>query len=139
MKIMLKHIKQFSISGILFLFILMMGCDKPVMEKPDNLIPEDKMIEMMADIHLAESTYKNLRNRDSIVGKSTSADFYYSVLEKYEVADSTFEKSYVFYASKPRDFEKMYRQVMNKLNEMEQSFSGRKEDLLQLKPDETKP
>jgi hypothetical protein len=90
------------------------------------LIQEDKMIDMLADIHLAEATFNARRHRDSMVMKSSSADFYYSILEKYQVPDSVFEQSFVFYISQPRKFEKMYRQAMNKLNEMEQEYSGRK-------------
>lgn len=85
---------------------------------------------MLYDIHLAEATYNQMRG-DSIVRKSSSANFYYSVLAKYEVADSVFEKSFVYYASVPKNFEKMYREVMNKLSETEQEFSGRKNDVLE--------
>ena len=85
---------------------------------------------MLYDIHLAEATYNQMRN-DSIVRKSSSVNFYYSILAKYEVADSVFEKSFVYYASVPKNFEKMYREVMNKLGETEQGFSGRKNDILE--------
>ncbi len=88
------------------------------------------MVKMLYDIHLAEATYNHMRN-DTIVKKSSSANFYYSVLAKYEVADSIFEKSFVYYASVPKNFEKMYREVMNKLSETEQGFSGRKNDILE--------
>ncbi len=86
------------------------------------------MIKMLVDIHLAEATYQKMRF-DSIMKNFTSVDYYYSILEKYEVADSVFEKSFVYYASNPRQFEQMYRKVMNKLSEMEQQYSGRKEEL----------
>jgi predicted DNA-binding transcriptional regulator len=66
------------------------------------------------------------------LSKSSSANFYYSVLDKYQVPDSVFEKSFIYYASQPKKFEKMYRQVMNQLNEMEQEFSGRSNDILEL-------
>ena len=85
---------------------------------------------MLVDIHLAEATFNHRRN-DSIVRKSSSVNFYYSILEKYEVPDSVFEKSFVYYASNPKNFEKMYREVMNKLSETEQGFSGRKNDILE--------
>ena len=114
-----------------FLF-LFLSCEKQQVKKPESLIGKDKMIEMLTDIHIAEATLNNRRNQDSTLQNSSSADFYYSILEKYQVADTTFEKSFIFYASNPRDFEKMYRQVMNKLNEMEQEFSGRKNDMLDL-------
>lgn len=86
------------------------------------------MIDMLVDVHLADAAFIQMRN-DSIVKKSTSTNFYYSVLEKYHVPDSVFEKSFVYYASNPKNFEKMYREVMNKLSVIEQQFSGRKEEL----------
>ncbi len=113
-----------------FIVTTFVSCDKPVIEKPRHLVKEKQMINMLVDIHLAEATFNHMRY-DSIIRNSTSANFYYSVLEKYEVADSVFEKSFVYYASNPRNFEKMYRQVMNKLSETEQGFSGRKNDVLE--------
>jgi hypothetical protein len=85
---------------------------------------------MLVDIHLAEATYNHMRY-DSIIRNSSSVNFYSSVLAKYEVPDSVFEKSFVYYASNPKNFEKMYREVMNKLSEMEQGFSGRKNEILE--------
>ncbi len=120
-----------KIALLLFLaFVALVSCDKPVFEKPDHLIKEKKMINLLVDIHLAEATYNHMQ-QDSVVRKSSSANFYYSVLDKYNVPDSVFEKSFVYYASNPRNFEKMYREVMNKLGEMEQSYSGRKNDILE--------
>lgn len=86
------------------------------------------MINMLVDIHIAEATFNQMRN-DSLVKKSSSVNFYYSVLDKYQVPDSVFEQSLVFYASHPKHFEEMYRKVMNKLSEKEQEYSGRKEEL----------
>jgi hypothetical protein len=54
------------------------------------------------------------------------------VLEKHQVADTVFEKSYVYYASQPRKFEKMYRESMNLLNEMEEEFTGRRREQKEL-------
>lgn len=86
------------------------------------------MINMLVDIHMAEATFNQMRN-DSLVKNSSSANFYYSILDKYQVPDSVFERSLVYYASSPRHFEEMYRKVMNKLSETEQEYSGRKEEL----------
>jgi len=123
--------KQF----IIFVFLLtgFISCDKLPIEKPENLISEKEMIKMLVDIHIAEATFNHMRY-DSVMKKSTSADFYYSVLDKYQTPDSIFEKSFVFYASTPRQFEKMYQDVMNKLSETEQEFSGRKDELLEIDP-----
>jgi hypothetical protein len=122
-----------NLSILLFFSLFwIVSCDKPEVGKPENLIKEDKMIEMLKDIHLAEATFSNRRYQDTLLSKSSSANFYYSVLDKYQVPDSVFEKSFIYYASQPKKFEKMYRQVMNQLNEMEQEFSGRSNDILEL-------
>jgi len=113
------------------------SCEESVVPKPENLIKEKQMIEILVDIHLAEATYTKFRY-DSIMKNNSSANFYYSVLDKYEVADSVFEQSFIFYASIPKDFEKMYRKVMNELSQAEQEYSGRKEELLKFEGDEAK-
>lgn len=125
---------QFHI--VLFLMLLFLSaCDKPIVPKPKELIHEKQMIDMLVDIHLADETYKKFRN-DSIMENNSAENFYYSVLAKYEVPDSVFEQSYVYYASTPKDFEKMYRKVMTRLSEMEQDLSGRKDELLKFDEDD---
>ncbi len=63
------------------LFFAFASCNKKFIEKPKKLIKEKKMIEMLVDVHLAEATYREMQG-DSIVRNSSSANFYYSVLEK---------------------------------------------------------
>jgi peptide subunit release factor RF-3 len=116
---------------LLLLVFTIVSCDDSVIKKPENLIKEKQMIKMLVDIHLGEATYNHFR-RDSIMKNNSSANFYYSVLDKYQVPDSVFEQSFIYYASVPRNFEKMYQKVLNELSETEQEFSGRKEDLLEL-------
>jgi hypothetical protein len=120
---------------LVFLLTGFISCDKLPIEKPENLISKKDMIEMLVDIHIAEATFNHMRY-DSLIKKSSSADFYYSVLDKYQLPDSVFEKSFVFYASTPKQFEKMYQDVMNKLSETEQEYSGRKDELLDIDPEE---
>ncbi len=116
---------------ILFFWVLCFAaCDDSEVEKPENLIKESKMVDMLVDVHLAEATYYNRFHQDSTIANATSTDFYYSVLDKYSVPDTVFEKSLIFYLSKPKNFEKLYRKVQSKLSEMEQEFSGRKNELL---------
>ncbi|WP_167610192.1 DUF4296 domain-containing protein [Maribellus sediminis] len=119
--------KRFQILLFALVFAVV-ACDKPIMPKPKHLINEKQMIDMLVDVHLAEATYNKYRY-DSVMQDNSSANFYASVLDKYAVSDSLFEQSYVYYASLPKKFEKMYRKVLSKLSEQEQEFSGRKEEL----------
>ncbi|MCY1721256.1 DUF4296 domain-containing protein [Prolixibacteraceae bacterium Z1-6] len=116
----------------LVLIFALGACKKDeVIPKPKDLIKEKQMIDMLVDIHLAEATFNKFRY-DSIMQNNSSVNYYYSVLDKYQIPDSVFEKSFVYYASGPKNFEKMYRKVMNNLSQIEQEFSGRKEELLNL-------
>lgn len=115
----------------MFVLASLISCDKNIIEKPENLIKEKQIIDIIVDIHLAESTFNVRRYSDDLAKNSSSANFYYSVLDKYNVPDTIFEKSYVYYASQPRQFEKMYGEVMNRLNELEQRFSGRDNEELE--------
>jgi hypothetical protein len=125
--VMIKHL---IISGILS--IMLISCSKTPVKKPDNLLQESRMVSMLVDIHLAEAAFNTRRHRDSLVGRSSSADFYYSILQKHSIQDTVFEQSLVFYASQPRKFERMYRQVMNQLSEMDQEYSGRTTNMQEL-------
>ena len=120
--------RNIKIILIVSLIISFFSCDKEVFEKPKNLIKEKQMIELLIDIHLAESTFQQMRH-DTVFKKFSSADFYYSVLEKHHVTDSVFEKSLVYYASYPKKFEDMYREIMNRLSQMEKQYSGRRDEL----------
>ncbi len=124
---------------LILLIILFSACNKETtpFDKPKKLIKEKEMVNMLVDMHLAEATYNHFRN-DSTFQNLTSSVFYYSILDKYQQPDSVFEKSFVYYASNPRNFEKMYRKVMNKISEMEQEFSGRKLDPLEIDPTKMK-
>jgi hypothetical protein len=119
----------------LILVILTIGiasCDKTVFKKPEKLIPRKKMINILADIHIAESTFNSRRYQDTLLYKSESSHFYYSILKKYGYPDTVFEKSYVYYAGDPKNFEKLYRDVINILNEKEQYYSEKNKEAIDL-------
>lgn len=105
---------------VLAIFIVFSACDEPVVPKPKKLVPRDRMVEMLTDMHIAESVFQNRRYSRDQVFQFSEADFYYSILKKYNVVDTTFEQSLIYYSSYPKEFEKIYSRVLNKLNEMEQ-------------------
>lgn len=105
---------------ILAMVLVFSACDESVVEKPKKLVPRDRMVDMLTDMHIAESVFQNRRYSSEQVFQFTEADFYYSILKKYNVVDTTFEKSLIYYSSYPKEFEKIYSRVLNKLNEMEQ-------------------
>ena len=106
--------------------LLLWGCGESWIEKPEGLIPEKKMVDMLVDLHLADAMYQIKENR--LAGKNVkikSEDFYYSVLAKYNVPDSVFEKSIIYYSCFPKDFEKIYASVLDRVSQMKEEYSDK--------------
>lgn len=83
--------------------------------QPDNLIDTSKMASILTDVHLAESRVSRLG-----MGSVDSSNLVYKrlesrILRKHGVDTSTYETSYVYYSSHPREMEIIYKQVVAKL------------------------
>jgi len=91
--------------------------------KPDDLIGNKKMVNILYDLHLSESLshyYKgnNRKNQNGNKDKKTyfsSKDFYKDILDKYEISDSTLSTSILYYSSFPKKYEKIYAQVSERI------------------------
>ena len=114
--------KQFI---VILLFAAMLSglssCYNTSIEKPDKLIKKDKFVKMMVDIYLVQGIHIDLKV-DSIRKKITQTDLYYSVLKKYDVPDTVFIRSLIYYSSYPKEYEKMHIQIMDQLKEAELQY-----------------
>jgi len=114
--------KQFI--GIVLFAVLLSGlssCTGTSIEKPDNLIYKDEFVKMMVDIYLIQGINIDASKPDSLK-KITQTDLYFSVLKKYDVPDTVFIRSLIYYSSFPKDYEKIHTQIMNIMKEKEQQF-----------------
>jgi hypothetical protein len=115
------------LSQLLVLVLLISACGKSVEKKPSRLLSRDRMISILVDIHLAESVYQTSHYTNNSLKQYTESDYYYSILHKYKTADTVFEQSLIYYSGKPKEFEKIYSRVLNRLNEMQQEVAEKKE------------
>lgn len=98
-------------------------------DKPDNLVDPDKMARILTDVHLAEGRVSRLG-----VPSVDSANLVYKRLEKqilrrHRVDTLTYEKSYVYYSSHPREMEAIYKQVVAKLQQDDSTIRNRTKKL----------
>lgn len=114
---------------VLSLLFGLSGCYSTSIEKPQNLVPKDTFVKMMVDIYLVQSYNLDPEKLDSLK-KITQTDLYFSVLKKYEVPDTVFVRSLIYYSSSPKEYEKIHTQIMNNLKESEQQLKPK--DKLQL-------
>lgn len=99
---------------IVIAFILLLGCAS----NPEGIIPEDQFINVLVDIHKADGilAVKGYNvNRDS-----TKIELLYQdVINKHQITQKQFKLTMEKYTADPREFEKIYEQVSEKLSKME--------------------
>lgn len=92
------------------------SCSKEV-KIPEYVIPHDKMVIIIADIHILDGlfTVNNVRRKFA----KDSIDYYNAVFTNYGYTRSDFDTSINFYSNNIDEYDKIYEEVLNRLNEME--------------------
>ena len=83
-------------------------------DKPEGLLSEDKMVEVLIDIHLTEGL------TSAMPVAYDSSKVLYNLLEKdvfikHQVSDSVFTQSLLYYLQDPAEMEQIYSRVVDSL------------------------
>ena len=105
---------------LFFLFIFSVGCKTG--STPEGIIPEDKMVNVLTDMHLADGY------TSSIIDTTLVITTYKSLYKTYDIDSASFKKSLEFYAKDPIRLKAMYAQVAEKLGKLEK-FEQKKEQI----------
>lgn len=92
-------------------FIFVFSCAEKLMEKPENLIPKDKMVLILEDLTIlnaAKSTNAEILRKHKI----DPMDYIFS---KYGIDSIRFMESDFYYASLPAEYEIIYSEVEARL------------------------
>lgn len=107
--------RQTAVRWVLLLAALTMACQPPADDQPDNLIPEEKMAQVLTDIHLTEARVNKLGmpNTDSsaLVYKRLEAQ----VFTKHGIDTAAYRESYGYYAANPDRLARIYKNVVSRL------------------------
>lgn len=101
------------------------SCNNGAVEKPNNLLDEDQMVDMIYDLSLLDA----MRNQGSFSQKKypTSTEF---LKQKYKIDSLTFAKNTLYYASDLKKYKRIYDNVKKRLdNESKKANGGKKEAL----------
>lgn len=101
----------------LLLTIVMFSC-KPSM--PDKYLKPSEMADILFDYHLAEGMQNVLQNNDSIAMRA----YELSILNKYGVSKADFDSSLVYYTRHTAMLEKVYDDVVDRLNRESSLYGG---------------
>ncbi|MDQ3112412.1 MAG: DUF4296 domain-containing protein [Bacteroidota bacterium] len=127
---------RFLIVALLFLF----SCSQPepeAVKKPDDLIPEEQMVQVIADVHLLEAAL-NVRTpqvvrpagpfpktlevpRDTLI-KAVIVDpnapppiGWYDIFKKHGITKERYETSMAWYSAQPEKLNSLYDKVITEL------------------------
>ncbi len=106
------------------LILLFAGCStNPKGPRGYNIIPPGEMIDLLADLHYYDGLISQNDEITAGVDKD-STDLYRFIFEKHGVDRLKFEKSMNYYAFEPGNFERMYAEVIEKLNKRQTEISA---------------
>ncbi len=86
------------------------GCNNSSVEKPNNLIGKEKMVDILYDITVLEA----IKNQNVSGGISTKVGNEY-IYKKYKIDSVQFLKSNKYYAANIEEYKKMYEEVKARL------------------------
>lgn len=113
----------------------MISCNKEIVEKPDNLIPEDKMVDILFDIAIIKGDkIANVKTLPANSGVEFSEEY---ILKKYQIDSTQLSQSNIYYTSKFDLNLKIYNEVLERL-EAEKKLLSEGKDSLKLKIENTK-
>lgn len=100
--------------SLVFITIALMSCtSNTIMKKPEDLIPKKEMINLMTDIYIANASF-NVYNKYG----ERQRNYLSLVYEKYGVDSAIYNRSNLYYMSRIDEYEKMHKQVSEKIKEM---------------------
>ncbi|MFY0484002.1 DUF4296 domain-containing protein [Flavobacterium sp. PLA-1-15] len=91
--------------------LLLFSCQQNAIDKPDNLIDEDTMEDIIYDLAVLEAIKQN--NPSSLENKNITASTY--VYDKYDIDSLQFVNSNHYYASDVHNYLKMYQRIEERL------------------------
>ena len=102
---------------LLFIIILisLSGCHGPKDEKPADLIPEEQMIDILTDIHVADAIVDNKYGQQKVDLPLTNA-LYSQIYKNHKITAARYKSSYKYYEANPELMDNIYTQVITELS-----------------------
>jgi len=100
---------------ILITTFIFLSCGSKKQDVPNNIIPADKMVDVITDIELTQALIKlKFTNTDSLINQSQLFD---EVYKKYNTTEEQFNNSIAYYTQQPMKMDSLYSKVITKLSE----------------------
>ncbi|AFD07080.1 hypothetical protein D3C87_1705000 [compost metagenome] len=101
------------------LSVLVVGCKND--SRPSDVIPEEKMKNILTDLHLIESRSYRIPKDDS--AKRVTKASYEFVFKKYGIDTAALSRSMKYYLNNPEIMDVMYEQMIDSLSKRQSELS----------------
>ncbi len=98
--------------SFLVIFIILVSCKDSPVKTPENVIDENKMVDILYDLSLLDAI--KTQGFGSQQNYPTTVQF---LKNKYKIDSVTFANNVKYYASDIANYKKMYEKVKDRLNE----------------------
>ena len=97
---------------VLFLFVslFVISCSKNPVPKPDNLLDEEVMVDIIYDISILQATDGSMSQE--LMEYDIKMDQY--IFEKYKIDSITYRENQRYYAADARKYKKIYKKVIER-------------------------
>ena len=102
---------------IIALVLFSFACKKGT-KVPHYVIPKEDMINIIIDIHVTDGLFTVTKVRRELV-RNDSLNYYDEIFTNYGYTRKDFDTSVYFYSKNINEYDKIYQEVLNRLNEME--------------------
>lgn len=115
---------------LLFVAILLFSCGEKVVEKPENLIPKEKMVLILHDLAILNAAKSTAR----LELEKKGIDVMEFLYQQHKIDSTQFSQSDLYYASMPLEYQSIYEKVEALLEKKSKAI----EDIAQKRKDSLK-
>lgn len=109
------------------MIVLMLSCEsKTKIEKPENLLTKRQMIELLTDMHFANST-SGINN----IHEEKNRNYMSLVYEKYKVDSVQFAESNLYYAANVDEYEDIFLKVEKRIKVIQKKYQTELDSILE--------
>ncbi|MER3319799.1 MAG: DUF4296 domain-containing protein [Allomuricauda sp.] len=105
---------------LFFGMILLVSCAEKVVEEPENLIPKEKMTEILHDLAILNASKSLTGNKLKNSGIEVMGFLY----EKYDIDSTQFSQSDLYYASIPLEYQSIYEGVEARIKQQKDTLEA---------------
>jgi hypothetical protein len=113
----------------LLLVLLLSACNgNTAADSPENVLPKEKMAEVMVDIQLMEASLNLSTYNPQKVGKQGSiVSLNLDVLKKHNISKQQYDQSFEYYCKNPLELGEVYQLVLNRLSQLQAEVTSAKQ------------